>query len=206
MNRNHIITLLVIFVIGAIIAYTFHDEGSEENYSQQIIRERRATHDFMLASDESPLEEADKAKFDGLDYYQVDPNYRIKARFTPIKEKDILVIPTSTGEEERYIKAGHANFSLQGTEHTLLLLKAENANKNELFLAFADETSGAETYGGGRYVNVTAPKSSTIIIDFNLAYNPYCAYNASFSCPLPPKENLLSIPIPAGENVFKNYP
>jgi uncharacterized protein len=205
-NRNHIITLLVILVLGAIVVYTFQDGESEESYSQQIIRERRATHDFMLTSDESPIEEAEKAKFEGLDYYPVDPGYRIKARFTPIKEKDVLVIPTSTGEEERYIKAGYANFSLQGKGQSLLLLKAENTNKNELFLAFADETSGTETYGGGRYINIPAPKSSTIVIDFNLAYNPYCAYNANFSCPLPPKENLLTVPIPAGEKVFKNYP
>lgn len=206
MKRDHILLIIVCIVIGIIIFYTLQDEETEEVYTEQIIRERKSIYDFMLTSDESPIPEDEKNDFEGLNYFPVDISYRVKARFLPSEEKESLIIPTSTGEEEKYRKAGYAIFKLHDKENKLLLLQADKNDNNDLFLAFADETSGSETYGGGRYINVPNPKGSVVTIDFNLAYNPYCAYNPDFSCPLPPRENILDVPVYAGEKDFKKQP
>jgi len=203
MKRDHILLIIVSLVIGVIIFYTIQDEETEEVYAKQVIIERKSIHDFMLTSNESPFKDEPMDDFEGLHYFSVNPEYKVKARYKPFEENEALVIPTSTGEEERYIKAGLATFTLHDKEHSLLLLKVEKGKDDNLFLAFADDTSGSETYGGGRYINVPKPKGSVVTIDFNLAYNPYCAYNTSFSCPLPPRENLLSVPVAAGEKDFK---
>lgn len=203
MKKDHILIIFVGIVIGVIIFYSFQDGETEESYTKEIIKERKSIHDFMVSSDESPIPEEDRAKFEALKYYPVKMEYRIKARYNPIEETESLTIPTSTGKEEVYRKAGYATFTLGEKKHNLLLLEAEEGGDDALFLAFADETSGDETYGGGRYINVSKPKGSVVTIDFNLAYNPYCAYNSKFSCPLPPRENILSIPVPAGEKDFK---
>ena len=101
----------------------------------------------------------------------------------------------------------HAEFEIEGEPQKLLILEIVDMGpyRGTLFLAFGDETSARETYGAGRYLNVEKPKGGrkSIELDFNLAYNPYCAYNDTFSCPFPPSENLLSIPIRAGEKNYK---
>jgi uncharacterized protein (DUF1684 family) len=115
------------------------------------------------------------------------------------------VLTTSTGEEERYLDYAWAIFDLDGTEHRLLVLEimSMGPNRGKLFLAFADETSARETYGGGRYLDLKKiPAATTIELDFNKAYNPYCAYNENYSCPLPPPENLLKVAILAGEKSY----
>lgn len=205
MKRSQVIILMILLVFIAIVVYTLQGGETEEAYSQRIIRERKVTHDFMLTSEESPLVEDIKKDFQGLQYFPVDPKYRVKARFEKINEREVLRMPTSTGETENYIKKGYANFNLDGQDHRLLILQSETDQNGEFFLPFADETSGEETYGGGRYINIEPTTSSVITIDFNKAYNPYCAYNASFSCPLPPKENVLPISILAGEKSYENY-
>jgi uncharacterized protein len=205
MKRNQVILIMIALVFIAIVVYTLQGGESEESYSQRIIRDRKVTYDFMLTSEESPLDEDLKKEFKGLNYFPVDSKYRIKARFEPAKGREILTMPTSTGEKENYIKKGYARFKLDGSEHQLLLLQSVTDESGELFLPFADETSGDETYGGGRYINIESANSSVVTIDFNKAYNPYCAYNPTYSCPLPPKENILSIPILAGEKSFENY-
>jgi uncharacterized protein (DUF1684 family) len=206
MKKDHILLIIVSIVIGIILVYTLQNEETEEVYTQQIIKERRSILDFMLTSDESPIEEEEKDDFEGLNYFPVDMDYKIKARYSPLQENETMIIPTSTGEEEKYTRAGYAIFTLHEKEHRLLLLQAENGINDKLFLAFADETNGEETYGGGRYLNIPKPNGTVVTIDFNLAYNPYCAYNANFSCPLPPKENMINAPVKAGEKGFKKYP
>ncbi|CAN5492293.1 DUF1684 domain-containing protein [soil metagenome] len=205
MKRNQVVLLMIFFVFIAIVVYTLQGGETEEEYSQRIIRDRKVTHDFMLTSEESPFGEDLKKDFQGLNYFPVDPKYRIRARFEPIKQRDVLSMPTSTGETENYVKKGYAKFDLDGQEHRLLILQSETEQSGEFFLPFADETSGDETYGGGRYINIEPTTTSVINIDFNKAYNPYCAYNETYSCPLPPQENVLPVPILAGEKIFENY-
>lgn len=200
-----IFPVAVILIIIVVIIYSLQGGESREDYIERIQDEREKTERFMKGSEESPFA-PDSISFGGLQYYPVDPDYRIKARIEPIQQRKLLTLPTTTGKEEKYIRYGYAEFELHGKENRLLVLQPfESKEPQQLFVAFADETSGEETYGGGRYLDVAMPARAgqkTLELDFNLAYNPYCAYNPTYSCPLPPKENVLSIPIKAGEKTY----
>ncbi len=159
----------------------------------------------------SPLPPAEVAGFQGLNYFPVDAAFRVKAIFTKTPDEKYFMMPTSSGRARKYIKVGTLNFKLGGRDYVLSAYQSESVltapkydeYKSSLFVPFRDSTSGKETYGGGRYLTLAMPKDGEAILDFNLAYNPSCAYgDDSFSCPLPPKENFLSIEIKAGE---KNY-
>jgi uncharacterized protein (DUF1684 family) len=108
------------------------------------------------------------------------------------------------GEAEYFIKYGYATFKLKDKSHKLLLLLQLNNEdeKDKLFLPFTDKTNGFETYGGGRYLDLDLEKDDQLIIDFNFAYNPFCAYNDNYTCPVPPAENQLDIEIKAGEKEY----
>jgi uncharacterized protein (DUF1684 family) len=117
------------------------------------------------------------------------------------------VLPTSDGEEKQYKEYAYAEFSLDGEKNKLLILEIIDVGpyRGTLFLAFADATSANETYGAGRYLDLKkVPGATSVTLDFNKAYNPYCAYSDKFSCPFPPKENVLKVAVKAGEKSF--YP
>ena len=173
-------------------------------YTDSILEKRQQTDMFMRQSPNSPFLPEQRSSFEGLSYFPPDPAYRVRARLVPVEGQEEIVVPTSDGSLRRYVGYAWAEFELGGSRHRLLLLQdRESRVSNRLFLAFRDQTSGAETYGGGRYLDLFQQKEREIIIDFNLAYNPYCVYNFAYSCPLPPEENRLTVPILAGE---KNYP
>jgi len=172
---------------------------------------RRGREDLFRNHPQSPIE--DRAAFTGLDYFSVDPAYRTVAVFEPASDPAELVIDTG-GEDGaiRYRRAGLLRFTLGGTECSLLVLSLV-AYAGGLFLPFKDATSRSETYGGGRYLFDTVKNtdglaleleagSAQVTLDFNYAYNPSCAYSPRWACPLAPPENVLGIPIRAGE---KNY-
>lgn len=117
----------------------------------------------------------------------------------------MVVLPTSDNLEKKYLEYAFAEFELNGESCKLLILEImeEGPYRGTLFLAFADATSANETYGAGRYLDVKkVPGASSVILDFNQAYNPYCAYSEKYSCPFPPKENILKIAIQAGEKKY----
>jgi len=122
----------------------------------------------------------------------------------PIKDTTRLKIGRTDGSSELFVRYAYASFQLGGRQNRLLLLKSnEQAKEDELFLAFTDKTNGFKTYGGGRYLDLEwKGDKDKITIDFNFAYNPFCAYNANYSCPLPPTQNHLEIAIRAGEKEF----
>ena len=198
-------TIIIIGVIVVAIAIVFNSfrGGDADSYVSQVLKEREEKDRFMKTADDSPLK--DKSNFKGLKYYPPDPRFRIVADLVPVDNPKMVILKTSDGREQRYLEYAHADFSLDGIRNRLLILEIIDMgpSRGKLFLAFGDETSAVETYGAGRYLDlVKTPGAATITLDFNKAYNPYCAYDATFSCPLPPPENLLRIPIKAGE---KNY-
>lgn len=141
-----------------------------------------------------------------LDYYPPDLAYKVTAKLEPVKEKKVRLLTTSTGQEERYLDYASAVFKIDEEEQRLLILEIMDMgpNRGKLFLAFADETSARETYGGGRYLDLKkVPGATSLELDFNKAYNPYCAYNENYSCPLPPSENVLKVAIRAGEKALR---
>ena len=202
MKRNRIITLIAIAAVMITIFYAF--QGDDAAYIKEIETTREEKDRFMRSSPESPFADAKEA-YEGLKYYPPDIRYRIIANLNPVEQKKTVVLSTNDGKEQRYVEYAYAEFKLDGVSHRLLILEIADMgpSRGKLFLAFGDETSANETYGAGRYLDVTkTPGSSTIKLDFNLAYNPYCAYNESYTCPLPPRDNILSIPIRAGEKSY----
>lgn len=192
--------VLLLLVVLSLTFFTGRETASEslspDVYRQQLRAKRQKKDAFYRSSAESPI--PDKAHFTGLVYFDPDMTYRVTARLEPFADKtQKLVIRLSDGSEEVYEKFAHAVFSLQNTLCRVLILKHDGT----LSILYKDATAGHETYGGGRYIDL-APETITdnhAIIDFNAAYNPYCAYAPQYACPLPPAENTLPVAVKAGE-------
>ena len=204
MKPFNLILLVGLVALIALIIYSLQGGQSAADYQAFIEKEREDKDAFMKSGNESPFQK-DTIPFEGLKYFPVNEKFNIKASLTPIQEKKVVILGTSDGLEQKYLEYAYAGFKLDGVENKLLILELMDAGplRGKLFLAFADETSGIETYGAGRYLDVKrVPAATTIELDFNLAYNPYCAYSDSFSCPFPPKENILKVAILAGEKSY----
>jgi len=142
--------------------------------------------------------------FQGLSYFPIDPKWRVDAEIIPEAQPTAITVADTQGWRRAGWKYGHIRFQLEGQSFTLQLwvFKPDPGPEDEFLVAFRDETSGDESYGGGRYLDIPFVKSGRTILDFNRAYNPSCAYNNGFACPIPPPENRLPVPIRAGEKVF----
>ncbi|MEM8568553.1 MAG: DUF1684 domain-containing protein [Bacteroidota bacterium] len=199
MNRNRLFLLLGFIILVIIFIYSLGGDYSPEEYKEYIQKEREEQERFMRYNEESPFVLSD-VEFKPLKHYPADLKYRIKGRFEAVEAPKIRSLGTNDGKQEQYVEYGYAIFELDGEENRLLIF--ENVVEEKLFLAFGDATSAMETYGAGRYLDIEHSGGKTIKLDFNLAYNPYCAYVDDFSCPLPPRENLLVVPIEAGEKEY----
>lgn len=197
----------MIAVLVAVMSVVYSFMGTDDSaYGKKIEKQRQEKDHYMRTGSDSPFAESEE-EFKGLTYFPADINYRIKAKLIPVENKKVIELPTSDGLTKRYMDYAHAEFKLDGKMHQLLILEIIDMGpyRGTLFLAFGDDTSARETYGAGRYLDVKKIKGqNSIILDFNEAYNPYCAYNDNFSCPFPPKENLLSVAIKAGEKTYHN--
>lgn len=204
MKPRHIIIILVVVSVIAIIFFTIYGSKDQTAYVNGIREEREEKDRFMRTAPDSPFK-GQTDSFTGLKYYPADPKFRVTASLTPVENKKMVILKTNDGKEERYMEYAWAEFDLMGFHNRLLILEMIDMGpyRGKLFLAFGDRTSAEETYGAGRYLDVAKTTgSNSITLDFNKAYNPYCAYSEKFSCPLPPSENLLTIPINAGEKAY----
>jgi len=154
--------------------------------------------EFFARGGDSPLTDAQRASFTGLPYFAPDPAFRFEAMLDRPTTSEYEDIQTSDGQVQHLPRAGTLRFEIGGREVAL----AAYDQGHELFIPFRDATSGAETYGAGRYVEAHELGPGQYDVDFNTAYNPYCAYNDNWSCPLPPRENWLDIAIRAGEKAY----
>lgn len=162
--------------------------------------------DFANA-DKTPLEESDLATFNALDFFSINDKFIVEAKLVLSSDATVFEMKTSTSRLPKYKKYGELVFKLNSNQYKLnvyqnLDLIKKDGYQDYLFLPFSDLTSGKETYIGGRYIDLRIPKSNEIVLDFNKAYNPYCAYNSRFSCPLVPLENKLEVAILAGVKKF----
>jgi len=204
MKSKNIFFILIIIAGLGFLFYSLQSSQADEGYRKQIGKERKEKDHFMRNSSESPFADSTEL-FKGLKYFEVDEKYRISANLIPINGKKSVTLKTSDGLEKRYLEYAYAEFSLENEKCRLLILEIMNMGpfRGTLFLAFADATSANESYGAGRYLDIKkVPGSTSITLDFNKAYNPYCAYNDSFSCPFPPRENILNILINSGEKSY----
>jgi len=199
MKRNTIVILLVIGVLGVIVVSSLTSGEADEAYIARIEQQREEKDRDMRNAEDSPFA-PDSVQYNGLNYFPIDRSYKIKAKLEVIADKKIVTLPTSDGKQKQYLEFAYAVFDLHEQENKLLILETVGGEFDGiLFLAFGDDTSADETYGAGRYLELEQEGENTITIDFNLAYNPYCAYTDGFSCPFPPSGNLLKIPIRVGE-------
>lgn len=180
------------------------DRAEIREYIKRVETQRTLKDLQFKDSPYSPLARGQLPGFKGLSYFPVDYSYRTEARFIANPEPIAFRIQTSTEEKRLYIKSGRLEFSLHGNKYMLMTYQeagpgGRSEPDSSLFVPFTDLTTGRECYGGGRYLDIKRPAGDMVIVDFNLAYNPYCAYNHKYSCPLPPQENHLDVAIEAGE-------
>lgn len=180
-----------------------------QTYEDSIIELRVVQMGEMVDSSKHILKQDEIDHFEGLAFFKVEPAYRINTKFTRSIGKK-FEMPTTTDRKPIYRRYGYVDFQLDGKEYRLtvyqnMALKKQKEYKKYLFIPFRDLTSGKETYGGGRYLDTEIPSGDVLILDFNRAYNPYCAYSHRYSCPIPPEENTLKVAIRAGEKVPVGY-
>ena len=197
------LTFFLFLILGSLISIA-------QNGVEEIIKFQKNLNQQYQNPEESPLKKEDLDTFTALSFYPIDTSYRVTAKWIPLEKSKPFEMPTSTDRLPLYKAYGKAVFTLQGQSCTLTLYQniaysKKEAYANELFLPFMDLTNGEGSYSGGRYIDVKIPSTNTLLIDFNQSYNPYCAYNYRYSCPIPPKENRLKIAIPAGVKTWQNH-
>ncbi len=198
-------TWIILLGLGVIVAYFLSDLiFNNSQYLGTIHKERKdKNRDFKGRN--SPLAEPERPAFDSLDYFPANPEYKLLADLEVYENQETVPMQMTGGEPEAYLKFGKATVEIEGKPLTLTLFKkVKTEGPEQLFVPFTDKTNGFETYGGGRFLDLPmpGPNAAGIEVDFNKAYNPFCAYNSEYNCPVPPAENRLPIKIPAGEKTF----
>lgn len=175
-------------------------------WKEDLQREREEKDKFLLLHPQSPIPFEERKRFKGLDHYSPNPNYRFELELHEHEGKKVIKMAYTKGNEQDFLRWGEFQFRVNDQKQVLQAYKS-NPIEDRLFIPFKDETSGKETYGAGRYIDLEAEKDFTPegkwILDFNKAYNPWCVYSEAYTCPFVPPENWLKVSIRAGE---KNYP
>ncbi len=211
------ITILILFLLtlsGDLFINGTLSSGAEKDFSLILQQEKRVKEwrkerdEFFRTHDRSPLTPKEKKNFNGLKYFPFNPQYVFSGQierfiFHIDNPRYYATFPTNKGTNKRYIRYGKFSFMLDGKVYTIEIYKSILGDT--LFIPFKDRTNGKETYEAGRYIDAEILPGYQIVLDFNMAYLPSCAYNDKFTCTLPPKENTLDIPIRAGEKNLKSF-
>jgi len=188
--------LLIIFLLYSTLTFSQHSKDEVLSYQKEL-------NDFYLNSETSPLKPEELMEFKGLNFFPYNEKMLVAATLERLENQPEFKMPTTGKNEPLYKRYGILNFQIDGKElqlevyQNLDLMKRKGFEKH-LFLPFIDLTSGEETYGGGRYLDVEIPEDNQMTLDFNKAYHPYCAYTLGYSCPITPDVNFLEIEIKAG--------
>lgn len=203
--RFSIKTWIILLGIGVVAIYFLSDLIFNNSQYISVIHQQRKNKNLEFRGKDSPLEEPLRRTFDSLSYFPANPDYKFLADLEVFEKPETIQMQMTGGDSEAYLKYGKATFEIKDKAYSLVLFQKLNQEQPQLFVPFTDKTNGFETYGGGRFLDLPMPgtNSSAIEVDFNKAYNPFCAYNHEYSCPVPPAENRLPIPIPAGEKTFR---
>ena len=205
MKKNAVVFLLLI-----VVASCSQKKLKFDNYIATIKDFQYEMNVEFANEEESPLTEEGIKDFTELDFFTIDSTYKVIAKFELEKNPRLFEMPTTTERKPIYKTFGTATIELEGKELKLHIYQNQDLIKkpdytNHLFIPFTDQTNGSESYGGGRYIDVEIPEGDSMVIDFNRSYNPYCAYNNKYSCPIPPKENDLAIEIKAGVKTYRKH-
>lgn len=188
---------------------SFVSNAQSNDFLEKVNAHRAQQNEEKKDTLHSPLKKEDIEAFTGLSYFEPNESYAINCKFKK-KLSEPFDMATSSGKIKKYRVYGTLKFKLNGKRFKLnvyqsMTLMTNPLYKDYLFVPYTDNTNGEESYIGGRYIDVKIPKYKIVELDFNLSYNPYCAYNDGYSCPIPPSENYLDTKIEAGEKVFKKH-
>lgn len=193
---------LIMAAMAVLVGYTIYSgRQAVRSFTDELTDYRRGRQDFLQNNEASPL--TDRQQFSGLAFFAPAEHWQISSHFTPESGARTFAVQLTDGKTETYTLAGRAEFEAGGRPQQLLVF--ESPESGQYFVPFRDATSGKSTYGGGRYLDVPTENltGSRLLLDFNRAYNPYCAYTPDYVCPVPPRENTLTVAVEAGE---KTYP
>ncbi|WP_241507267.1 DUF1684 domain-containing protein [Aquimarina sediminis] len=195
------LSILLIFFIGNVVA-------QDSTAIKRILSFQEELNRDFSSEGTSPLTVKDLEQFKALEFFKIDTSFCILAKFVRTQYETPFIMKTTTGREPLYVKYGEAHFKFDDQTYVLNIyqnqgLKTQPEYEDYLFLPFTDLTNGDTSYAGGRFIDLKIPENESILIDFNTAYNPYCAYNDRYSCPIPPEENNLDIEVPVGVKKFK---
>lgn len=196
-----------VFLLAVLLQFTFTINAQECSTDNAVAFQKKINSEYANPK-ESPLTKADLKKFKSLEFYPIDTDFCVTADFVRTPNEKPFAMPTTTNRMPMYVKYGELHFTLKGKKCKLdvfqnMTLSKIAEYKDHLFLPFTDLTSGDGSYGGGRYIDLTIPEGKTTIVDFNTAYNPYCVYNPTYSCPIPPEQNDLQVAVKAGVRDYK---
>ncbi|QRV17054.1 DUF1684 domain-containing protein [Haloterrigena salifodinae] len=181
-----------------------------DQWREELESKRDEKDEFFADHPQSPIPPEERDSFGGLDYFDPDPDYHVTATATVHDDPEVVLMETTAGREMRYLRVATLEFDLERDDEDLEdgafelnAYQMESPEEEPLFVPFRDKTTGQQSYQGGRYMELAPDRDletgDEIVIDFNLAYTPFCAYSDTFDCPLPPEENWLEVAIPAGE-------
>ena len=160
---------------------------------------RAEKDDFFRHHPQSPLTPEQKRGFKGLNYFPESEALRLEVQVEPLNDPKSMLMQTSTGGAQEYTRFGKFRFQVDGQSAELTIYESDHG----YFLPFVDSLAGSETYPAGRYLEPEPLPGNRFLVDFNISYNPYCAYNEMWSCPITPAENRLKVPVRAGEKLFE---
>jgi len=195
---------IVMLAIAAVACSSGPGPVNTASSDRDIAATRAEKDSYFRTNRDSPIPEAERATFPGLVYYPIDPTYHMPASLTqePSATPVIIELQMSQNDREKMRRVGTLTFTLgEATYKLTVFTELTDRALDHLFLPFADLTSGAETYKGGRFLNLTRTATGLYDLDFNRAYHPFCVYNVNWDCPVPPKENHLPVAIRAGERL-----
>ncbi len=191
-------------LLFAVVLSACGSSPDEEDYPAKIAALRAAKDESFKNDKDSPVPADKKSALIPLAYYPIDESYAVPASLEPSQDRARIQVPTSIGKIRDLERVGTLKFLLKGQQLRLTaFVEVEEPRANRLFVPFSDVTSGTETYPAGRYMELDPTPTGIYLVDFNIAYHPYCYYSPEYDCPFPPKENRLEVPIRAGERMQK---
>jgi uncharacterized protein (DUF1684 family) len=189
-----------LFVLAIFIASCGTTQESS-SYKDDILEHRRKINKEMLGSG-SPIPEDEKASFTGLNFFPVDSSFNVSAKFEVIANGRVFDMMTNTDRRPKYRHFANILFTYGGKSYSLEAYQPAEKPGGELFIPFNDLTNGSDSYYSGRFIDIEIPEGKEFKLDFNRCYNPYCAYNENYSCPIPPQANRLELEVKAGEKKY----
>jgi uncharacterized protein (DUF1684 family) len=171
----------------------------QKGWESDLSEFRRGKDAFYQSGDESPIPRTERHLFTGLKYYPADPKLRFEVKLHRYNPPEIVTMTTSKGTRQRFHRVGYFELEMGGNHVKVQAYKSAEREDNDVFVPFKDATSGIESYGSARYLDLEERPDDQYVVDFNYAYNPYCAYSDDYICPFPPKENWLDVSVRAGE-------